>query len=82
MIPNSSLYEHLMFERRKLLQREAQQRRMLAGLPPHRRIRHLFGRLSTCFVALETSMQQLEQPDQPTGAWVRKTVRLVERTGA
>ncbi len=32
--------------------------------------------------ASEASMQQLEQPDHPTGVYEHKTARLVERTGA
>ena len=68
MIPNIHMYEHLMLERRKSLQREAERKRMLAGLPHHSRFRQMIGHLGMFFVAIGTSMQQLEQRDQSTGA--------------
>ena len=82
MIPNIHIHEHLMLERRKLLQREAEQERRLSDLPHHRRLRHLMRHLGTLFVAIRTSMQQLDKSDQPTGTCLRKTVQLVERTRA
>jgi len=65
MSPNSSLHEHLVLERRKLLQREAEQERRLSGLAHHMRLRHLMRRLSTLCIAIGTGMHQFEQPDQP-----------------
>ncbi len=82
MIPNIDMHEHMMLERRKLLQREAEQKRMLADLPHHSRLWHLMRRLGTLFVAIWTRMQQREQPDHPVGVYEHKTARLVERTGA
>jgi hypothetical protein len=82
MIPNIHIHEQLMLERRKSLQREAEQERWLSGLPHHSRLRQMIGRLGTFFVAIGTGMQQLEQPNQPTGACIHKMERLAERTGA
>jgi len=82
MSPNINIHEYLLRERQKALQRDAEQMRRLSGLPHHSRLRHLIRRLGTLVVAIGTSMQQLEQPGQPTGGDGRKTVRLVERTGA
>jgi hypothetical protein len=59
MIPNISLQEHLVRERLRQRQRKVEQARMLAGLPRHRELRHLVGRLGTFFVILWTHMQQL-----------------------
>jgi hypothetical protein len=68
MIPHISLYEQLMLERVRKWQREAKQEPMLAGLWKlhHAIVRYLIGRLGIFFVAPETSMQHLEQPDQGT----------------
>jgi hypothetical protein len=82
MSPNIYIHEYLMRERQKALQREVEQMRRLSAQPHHRRLRHLIRRLGTLVVAIGTSMQQLEQPGQPTGGDGRKTVRLVERTEA
>lgn len=68
MIPNIHMYEHLMLERRKSLQREAERERWLSDLPHHSRLRQMIGRLGMFFVAIGTSMQQLEQRDQSIGA--------------
>ncbi len=65
MIPNIHMHEQLVLERLRYLQSEAEQKRMLAGLPRHRRLRPLFGRLGTCLVAFRISMQQCARRDQP-----------------
>jgi hypothetical protein len=65
MLPNIYLQEQLMRERLRLRLREAEQARMLTGLPQYRRLRHLVGHLGTFFVTLGTRMQQLEQRDRP-----------------
>jgi hypothetical protein len=65
MIPHISLQEHLVHERLRQWQREAEQARILACLPQHRRLRHLVGHLGTFFVTLGARMQQLEQRDRP-----------------
>ncbi len=66
MIPNIRMLEQLVLERLQYLQREAEQKRMLAGLPRHRRLWPLLGRLGTRLVALGTRMQQREWRDQPS----------------
>ncbi|HET8850942.1 MAG TPA: hypothetical protein VFN02_00300 [Ktedonobacteraceae bacterium] len=60
MIPNISLQEYLVRERLRQRQSKAEQERMLAGLPRHRRLRHLVGCPGTFFVTLGIHMQQLE----------------------
>jgi hypothetical protein len=60
------LHEQRVRELDRQRQREAEQERMLAGLPHHSVVRYLLGRLGTFFVMLGTRMQQLEQSDQPT----------------
>ena len=84
MIPSMDIHKQFMFEHVRELQREAEQERMLAGQrkPYHSLVRYLIACLSTFFVVSVTSMQQLEQPDHPTGVYEHKTARLVERTGA
>jgi hypothetical protein len=74
-----SKLEQLALERRKLLQREAEQERRLSGLPHHRRLRRLIGCLGTVIVAIGTGLHQAVQRDQPTEVYVRETERLVER---
>ena len=66
MIPYMFLHEQRIREHDRQRQREAEQGRMLAGLPHHSVVRYLLGRLGTFFVTLGTRMQQLEQSDQPT----------------
>jgi hypothetical protein len=44
MIPNILIHEQLVRERHKPRQREAEQKRMLVGLHPHRLPRRLLGR--------------------------------------
>ena len=46
MIPNIYLQEQLMRERLQQRRREAEQERMLVGLPRHGRLRHLVGRMA------------------------------------
>ena len=82
MIPDFHIQEHLLRERQEALRREAEQARMLAGLPRHSRLGHLIERLGTLVVAIGTRMQQSEQPGQPMGAGGGKTAPLVERRGA
>jgi hypothetical protein len=65
VIPNMFLYEQRVREHDRQWQREAEQERMLTGLPHHTVMRYLLGRLGTFFVMLGTRMQQLEQSDQP-----------------
>jgi len=65
MIPNTYIQEHLVRERLQQRQREAEQERMLVGLPRHRRLRRLVGRLGVYFVALGTRMQQRGWRDRP-----------------
>ena len=59
MIPNIFLQEHLVRERLRQRQREAEQAKMLKGLPRHRRLRHLVGRLGTFFVTQEHTCNSL-----------------------
>jgi hypothetical protein len=66
VILNMFLYEQRVHELDRQWQREAEQKRMLAGLPHHSAMRYLLGRLGIFFVMLGTRMQQLEQSDQPT----------------
>jgi len=66
VIPYMFLHEQRIREHDRQRQREAEQERMLAGLPHHSVVRYLLGRLGTFFVTLGTRMQQLEQSDQPT----------------
>ena len=66
MILNGLMLESIILERHQQLQREAEQERMLAGLPHHSAMRYLIGRLSMIFLVLRTRMQQLKQSEQPT----------------
>ena len=66
MIPHMFLHEQRIHEHLRQWQREAEQERMLAGLPHHSVMRYLLGRLGTLFVMLGTRVQQLEQSDQLT----------------
>ncbi len=59
------MYEHEVRERLRLRHREAEQERMLAGLPRQRLLRHLIGRLGIGLVALGIHMQQFERGEQP-----------------
>ncbi len=52
MIPHILIQERLVLERLRQWQRGADQNRMLAGLPRHRRHRPLLGCLGTCLVSL------------------------------
>ncbi len=66
MILNMLLHEQRMREHDRQWQREAEQKRILAGLPHHSVIRYLLGCLGRFFEMLGTHMHQLEQSDQPT----------------
>ena len=65
MNPNILMYEHEVRERLRQRHREAEQERMLAGLPRQRLLRHLIGRLGIGLVAFGTHIQQLERGEQP-----------------
>ena len=65
MIPHILMQEQIVLERLKPRQREAEQKRMLVGLPRHWLLRLLLGCMSTCLVAIGTRMQQRERGDQP-----------------
>ena len=67
MVPNSYIHEQLMHERIQERHREAEQARMLARLPRFRSrgVGSLLGGLGTFFVAVGTSLQQLEPQNQP-----------------
>ena len=65
MIPNTYIREQLVREHLQQRQREAEQERMLVGLPRHWRLRHLVGRLVVYFVALGTRMQRRGRIDRP-----------------
>jgi hypothetical protein len=66
MIMNGLMLESMILERHQQLQREAEQKQMLVGLPHHSVIWYLLGRLGTLFVAIGTGIQQLVHPDQST----------------
>ncbi len=66
MIPHMFLHEQRAHEHLRQWLREAEQERMLAGLPHRSVVRYLLGRLGTFFVMFGTRMHQLEQSDQPT----------------
>jgi hypothetical protein len=66
MIPHILMQEQLVLERLKPRPREAEQKRMLVGLPRHWLLRLLLGCMSTCLVALGTRMQQCERRDHPS----------------
>lgn len=59
MMPNTYLYEKVAQAHHEDLQREAEQKRMLASLPQHRSlfVRHGAARLGRLLVSLGTSLQ-------------------------
>jgi hypothetical protein len=66
MVPNSYIHEQLVHERIQKWHREAEQARVLARLPRFRSrgVGSLLGGLGAFFVAVGTSLQQLELQNQ------------------
>lgn len=66
MIPNIHIHEQLMFERQKEVQREMEQRRLLAGLPgQHFRLaRHFAAKIGEVLILLGSSLKRLEVSEE------------------
>ena len=62
MIPNIHIHEQLMFDRQKEVQRETEQRRLLAGLPGQRfrLARHCAAKVGNLLMLLGSSLKRLE----------------------
>jgi hypothetical protein len=64
MIPDMHTGEKLALAHRQQLQREAEHKRLLGGLPGHSShpLRHMAARLGTFLITLGNRLRQLEQP--------------------
>jgi hypothetical protein len=66
MIPNIQIHEQLMFERHQALQREMEQRRLLAGLPRYqfKLARRFAATVGELLIGLGSSLKRLEVSEQ------------------